>query len=248
MIHTATLVHDDVLDEATVRRHYETVNVRSGNEASVLLGDFLFSHSFYLASTLQSTFACQRIGRATNIVCTGEMRQIESRGDYDISEQRYIEIIDAKTAELCACCCELGAHYADADASVVEAMRRFGRNLGIAFQIVDDLLDVVGDERQAGKSLGTDYRQEKLTLPVIRLLTQSNARQQQQLRDLAKLPLADRSAILRQRLTESDALSYSVECAETYAAEAVRHLDPLPAGSARVALEKLSWFVVARSE
>ena len=99
MIHTATLVHDDVLDEATLRRHRETVNARRGNEASVLVGDYLFTHAFTLASSLKTTMACQTIGRSTNIVCAGEMRQIASRGNFELSEVEYLEIIEAKTAE-----------------------------------------------------------------------------------------------------------------------------------------------------
>ncbi len=177
MIHTATLVHDDVLDEAKLRRHRETVNAVSDNEASVLVGDFLFTHAFALASSLGTTYACQTIGRATNIVCAGELRQIHTRGNFALGEAEYLDIIEAKTAELCACCCRLGAHYAGADRELEEALDRFGRNLGIAFQIVDDLLDLVGDEDQAGKSLGTDLEKQKPTLPVIRLLAQSDETQ-----------------------------------------------------------------------
>ncbi|NIP84193.1 MAG: polyprenyl synthetase family protein, partial [Planctomycetales bacterium] len=136
MIHTATLVHDDVLDDAMLRRHNATVNALAGNAASVLLGDYLFSHAFYLASTLDNTWACQRIGRTTNIVCEGEMRQIHCRGDYELSEAEYLEIVEAKTAELCACCGELGAHYAGAPAAQQRACQAYGRYLGIAFQIV----------------------------------------------------------------------------------------------------------------
>ncbi len=102
MIHTATLVHDDVLDEAEMRRHLATVNSRWNNETSVLLGDYLFSHAFYLASTLGDTYACQRIGRSTNIVCEGELRQVGNRGNHALAEDEYFRIIDGKTAELCA--------------------------------------------------------------------------------------------------------------------------------------------------
>ncbi len=170
MVHTATLVHDDVLDEASVRRHLATVNARWDNEASVLLGDFLFSHAFYLASTLESTLACQLIGRATNVVCEGEIRQKGSRGDFALDEATYFEILDAKTAALCACCCQLGAHFAGADESMTQRLTQFGRKLGIAFQIADDLLDVVGNETTVGKSLGTDLEKQKPTLPLIRAL------------------------------------------------------------------------------
>jgi octaprenyl-diphosphate synthase len=146
MIHTATLVHDDILDEAQVRRHHATVNSRWNNETSVLLGDYLFTHAFYLASTLDTTYACRRIGQSTNIVCDGELRQVASRGRFDMSEEEYYAIIDGKTAELCACACHLGAYYADAEPHVVAAMERYGRSLGMAFQIADDLLDIVGEE------------------------------------------------------------------------------------------------------
>ena len=124
MIHTATLVHDDVLDEADVRRHLATVNARWDNEASVLLGDFLFTHAFYLASTLDNVLGCRLIGRATNIVCEGELRQKTSRGNFALSEAEYLEIIEAKTAELTAVSCRLGALFAGAGREVVERTGR----------------------------------------------------------------------------------------------------------------------------
>ena len=114
MIHTATLVHDDVLDGAQIRRHRPTINATWDNEASVLLGDYLFTHSFFMASRLGNTYACETIGRSTNIICEGELRQIDSRGRFDLTEAQYLEMIDAKTAELCACCCRLGTHYSGA--------------------------------------------------------------------------------------------------------------------------------------
>src|SRR5262245_15205496 len=147
MIHTATLVHDDVLDEAQMRRHLATVNARWDNEASVLLGDFLFTHAFYLASTLDNVLGCRLIGRATNIVCEGELRQKGSRGNFLLTEGEYLEIIEAKTAELTAVSCRLGAVYAGSGEKVADEMDGFGRDLGIAFQIIDDLLDVQGEEK-----------------------------------------------------------------------------------------------------
>jgi octaprenyl-diphosphate synthase len=170
MIHTATLVHDDVLDEAVMRRHLATVNARWDNEASVLLGDFLFTHAFYLASTLDTVVGCRLIGRATNIVCEGELRQIGTRGNFALTEGEYLEIIEAKTAELTAVSCRLGALFAGASDEQVEQLDGFGRDLGVAFQIADDLLDVQGEEQATGKSLGTDLQKQKPTLPVIRAL------------------------------------------------------------------------------
>ena len=170
MIHSATLVHDDMLDGASVRRHLPTVHARWDMQSSVLVGDFLFTHAFYLASTTGDAAACQIIGAATNVVCEGELRQVQQRHNLDLSEDDYVEIAASKTGELCAACCELGAHFSLASAEVKRAAGAFGRNLGIAFQIADDVLDLLGDEATTGKTLGTDLDQNKLTLPAIHML------------------------------------------------------------------------------
>jgi octaprenyl-diphosphate synthase len=248
MIHTATLVHDDVLDEATLRRHRETVNARSGNEASVLVGDFLFTHAFSLASSLETTFACQTIGRATNVVCAGEMRQIHNRGNFDLSEAEYLEIIAAKTAELCACCCTLGARYASAAPAVEAALERFGRGLGTAFQIADDLLDVVGEETLAGKSLGTDLEKQKPTLPLIRLLAQCGQRQREQLVEVLRSGAADRRRILDDWFARCDALQYARAKAQFYARAAEEELACLADSPARDVLAQLTRLAVSRRE
>src|SRR4051794_8172017 len=170
MVHTATLVHDDVLDEAGMRRHVPTVNAGWGNKASILLGDYLFTHAFHLTSTIGEARACELIGEATNRVCEGELHQTLQRGNLDLKEAEYFEIIDGKTAALTACCCRLGALYAGAGSEVVHRLTNYGRLLGMAFQVADDLLDIVGREDTAGKTLGTDLEQQKLTLPLIRML------------------------------------------------------------------------------
>src|SRR5262249_54167203 len=188
MVHTATLVHDDVLDSATVRRHVPTVNAGWGNQTSILLGDYLFTKAFHLSSTLGDVRACQIIGEATNRVCEGELHQICERGNFALSEAEYLEIIDAKTAELTACCCRLGALFAGASSAVVEASARYGRYLGMAFQIADDLLDLQGEETLAGKSLGTDLEQQKLTLPLIHLLGQTPVKLASRIRHLLSNP------------------------------------------------------------
>lgn len=248
MIHTATLVHDDVLDEASLRRHRETINARNDNEASVLVGDFLFTHAFALASSLETTFACQTIGRATNTVCAGELRQIGSRSNFALSEAEYLSIIEAKTAELCACCCRLGAHYAGASGESEDALARFGRNLGVAFQIADDLLDLIGDEAAMGKSLGTDLEKQKPTLPMIQLLAQCGS---QERRDAIAL-VASRDRTARQRLRalleESGALAYTRQMAEQFAASARDETSHLPASDARDVLVTLTELVVSRQD
>ncbi len=248
MIHTATLVHDDVLDEASIRRHRETINAKNDNEASVLVGDFLFTHSFYLASSLQTTYACRTIGRSTNIVCAGELRQINSRGNFDLTEAEYLSIIEAKTAELCACCCRLGGHYAGATTAVEDALDRYGRNLGIAFQIADDMLDLVGDEESMGKSLGTDLEKQKLTLPLIRLLAQSMPAERTEIREILSAPSrTDRGQIMLW-LERGDALVYARDMARAYADQARLETEILPPGEARDVLVALSELVVSRQD
>ena len=247
MIHTATLVHDDVLDEASVRRHLATVNARWDNEASLLLGDFLFSHAFFLASTTGSTLACQWIGRATNIVCEGEIRQKGSRADFALTELEYFQILDAKTAELCACSCRLGAHFAGATAEDVERLTQYGRFLGIAFQIADDLLDVTGDEVATGKSLGTDLVQQKPTLPVIRALELADPTQREQLLTLLSGQSNGQLESLRNSFAQFDALNYTRDTGRRFAEQALEQLAPLPSSPAEQSLRKLGEFVVNRA-
>jgi octaprenyl-diphosphate synthase len=246
MIHTATLVHDDVLDEAMIRRHAATVNTEWGNEAAVLLGDYLFTHAFHLAASLESTLACRWIGRATNLVCEGEMQQVHHRGNLDLCEDDYFTIIQGKTAELTAVSCRLGAHYADASAEVVSALENYGRDLGIAFQIADDVLDIWGEERATGKSLGTDLDKQKLTLPLIRLLTTAPASVAAQVRSLLEEPRPDRR-VLRSYLDGTDALDYAWQRARYHASRAQASLDGLADSEARTILKSLTQYVVRRS-
>jgi octaprenyl-diphosphate synthase len=248
MIHTATLVHDDVLDHANLRRHVPTMNARWGNTNSVLLGDLLFTHSFYLASTTGSTLACRLIGAATNRMCAGELEQIGERGNLDLSEERYFHIIHGKTAELTSCACRLGALFAKADEQVVEALARYGRDLGMAFQIADDLLDLVGREDQAGKSLGTDVEQQKLTLPLIRLLRQVEPEQSRHLRHILASPENHKRGQLAPYFTQTDALAYARQVAERYATNARQELHVLPASECRHILEELTDLVVHRNQ
>jgi octaprenyl-diphosphate synthase len=247
MIHTATLVHDDVLDEAVTRRRLATVNSRWDNEASVLLGDFLFTHAFYLASTLETTYACRTLGRATNIVCEGELRQKGSRGDFSLTEAEYIQIVEAKTAELCACACRLGAHYAGGDESTVEALTRYGRALGIAFQIADDLLDVVGAESAVGKTLGTDLEKHKPTLPVIRTLQLAAPAERRSVIDILESDICDKRVALLPWFDRFGAIEYTRVTARRYSHAAVQELARLPSSPAVESLRRLGEFVVKRA-
>jgi octaprenyl-diphosphate synthase len=247
MIHTATLVHDDILDEAVVRRHAATVNAEWGNESAVLLGDYLFTHAFHLAASLDSTLACRWIGRATNLVCEGEMQQVHGRGNFGLTEEEYFAIIRGKTAELTAVSCRLGAHYAGADPATVEALEGYGRDLGVAFQIADDVLDIWGDERATGKSLGTDLEKQKPTLPVIRLLATAPSATAAAVRRLLDQADPEHRRALRPYLESSGALSYAWERAKQSCNRATAALDALPDSTARAVLRSLASYVVRRS-
>ena len=247
MIHTATLVHDDILDGAGVRRHIPTVNARWGVHNAVLLGDYLFTHAFHLASTLDDARACRLIGQATNRVCEGELCQGLERGNLDLTESAYFDMIDGKTAELLACACQLGALYSGASAETIAALTRFGRYVGLAFQIADDLLDLVGDEQTTGKSLGTDLEQQKMTLPLIRLMQQGPAGLAERVRQILLAPGDRKRELLRPCLAESDGLDYARRNAEDFAAKARKELACLPASASRAILEAVTDRVVHRS-
>lgn len=246
MIHTATLVHDDIIDEAEIRRHVPTVNRRWDAPTAVLLGDFLFSHAFYLASTLETTFAAREIGKSTNVVCEGEIRQKLVRGNVFLSEADYLEIIGAKTGELCACACRLGAHFADVRPELVDAFHEFGRLVGTAFQIADDILDVAGDEKVAGKTLGTDLTEQRLTLPIIRLLERSNTDQKRQIVELLSDDSAAARKQLRKMVHDSGVLTESRVFANGLVSRAIELLAEAPPSPALDSLKLLARFAVDR--
>ena len=247
MIHTATLVHDDILDDAVIRRHAATVNAEWGNETAVLLGDFLFTHAFHLAASLDSTRACRWIGHATNKVCEGEMQQVHHRGNLDLDEAGYFAIIEGKTAELTAVSCRLGASYAGAPDAMVSALERYGRNLGIAFQIADDVLDIWGEERVTGKSLGTDLEKQKLTLPIILLLRLVEPDVATSIRRLLGDATADHRRQLRPYLESTNALERAWQRAKQHVKQALDALNCVPDSEAKSVLHILAQYVVRRA-
>lgn len=176
LIHMATLVHDDVLDEADTRRRGETVNRLSGNETAVILGDYLFSSAYHLCSTLDSQETARRIALVGMTLCEGELLQLHHRGNLSLDEATYYEIIKRKTASLIAAACGLGAMHGGGDGETAERLHEFGLSLGVAFQIQDDLLDLTGEQEVVGKSVGKDLEKRKLTLPLIHHLATAPAR------------------------------------------------------------------------
>lgn len=246
MVHTATLIHDDVLDKATTRRHVPTINARWNDDTSILLGDYLFAQSFYLAATLPSTLACRLVGQAAQKVCEGELRQVLGRDWLDIDEETYLDIIRGKTAELTRVSCQIGADLSGGDEVQVEAFARFGNDLGIAFQIADDFLDLWGDDDNVGKTLGTDLQQGKITLPLIRLLRHEDTSVATAALDALRLPPEDRLESVMPLLRKSDAAEYTRQVAESYRRGAIEAISGFAPSSALESLKTIADFAVDR--
>ncbi len=250
LIHTATLVHDDILDHASMRRRVPTVNELHGNHVPVLLGDFIYARAFAMSVALPTPDASRLLARVTQVVCRGEIDQIFGRFDFGLDEPRYLKIIEAKTAELYAASCELGALYAGASRDQVERLSRFGRAIGIAFQVIDDCLDLIGDEAVVGKSLGTDLDGGKLTLPLIRLAATSSPDDRRRLESLISDRTEDAAGSRRARLTEQfdlgPSLEYAFQRADDFIREATDSIDPLPPSAAKDALRAVAEFVICR--
>jgi octaprenyl-diphosphate synthase len=245
MIHTATLVHDDVLDEAEIRRHVRTVNAEWGNKIGILLGDMLFTHAFHLSSQVDRR-ACELIGEATNRVCAGELRQVGERGNLHLTEADYYAIVDGKTAALTEAACRLGAQYAGATEFVADKLASYGRQLGIAFQIADDLLDFTGLEAKAGKTLGTDLDQRKLTLPLIHCLARHPAADALRATIAAGAP--GTMDAVRRAMAQTGSLEHARAVAEDHAGRARAELECLPTGECREILETLTEWTTRREK
>ncbi|MEX2217190.1 MAG: polyprenyl synthetase family protein, partial [Phycisphaerales bacterium] len=256
MIHMATLVHDDVLDEADTRRRGETVNRLHGNEAAVMLGDYLIASAYHLCSQLDSPKTSLRVAQVAMTLCAGELLQLSHREDFSLDEATYFEVIDRKTGALVALSCGLGATFAGADERTVARLERFGRKIGLAFQIQDDLLDLTGRQAALGKPVGKDMEKGKLTLPMIHHL--AAAPPQERGRSLRLMEAAtggggdgpgaaDAAGALVHALVASGSLAHARETAERMIAEAKAELAPLPAGPARETLLSMADAVLNRS-
>ena len=243
MIHMATLVHDDVLDEAEVRRKGHTVNHLRGNEVAVMLGDYLISNAFHLCSRAGDPALNLRLGEVTNTLCEGELVQLSHREDMSLDERTYFEIVRRKTAVLIGACCELGAQLSGAPADAVAALRRFGEGIGVAFQIQDDLLDLEGRQDVVGKSLGRDLEKGKLTLPVIIHLAQASGEVRE--RTIDAIRARDGAALLAE-LTASGSLAAARSRAVELVAAARTELRHVPAGLSRDALDAAAMAIVHR--
>lgn len=184
LIHVATLVHDDIIDGAEIRRQAPTANAKWGNALSVLLGDCLFSHALMLSTEFEDSVIGRKVAISANEVCSGEIIQTQRRFDMKLSLEEYFEIIRKKTAALFGAAMELGSRLNGQPPAVCEALRDFGLRIGTAYQIYDDCIDLIGDEREYGKTLRTDLHKGKLTLPILNLLASATERQREKLHKL----------------------------------------------------------------
>jgi octaprenyl-diphosphate synthase len=200
IVHVATLVHDDILDSAEMRRDKPTLHSLFGKQTSILLGDALFSFALELATEFSTTRICNIVSRATRKTCTGEINQNFNKENYDLNADQYFSIIQDKTGELFNASCSVGSYLAGADEELIKMVGDFGTSLGLNYQIYDDLIDTFGSESSFGKTLGTDFESGKLTLPIIRLFESLSAEKKKSLKsDLSK---GDNSDQLNRYLTD----------------------------------------------
>jgi len=240
MIHNATLLHDDVIDEGQRRRGQATVNSLWGNESAVLLGDFLLSKVFKMCTDLEPQVA-KIIATAAARTCEGELRQIAQRENWQLSETEYIGIITEKSAALFSSCCYLGGLLGGAGEVEVRMLSDFGLNLGIAFQITDDLLDIIGDEVKTGKTLGSDVDKNKLTLAVIHLLGVMDEKGR-----IAVINSLCNKAGMVEMLRSSGSLEYAYSKAQEFVARAIAPLAGLRESDAKEALIETARFIGQR--
>jgi octaprenyl-diphosphate synthase len=245
MIHHATLLHDDVIDEGRKRRGVPTANFLWGNECAVLLGDFVLSQVFRMAAELDPAVA-KILAQTARRVCEGELRQTLQKRNWQLSEAQYIEIITEKSASFFGGCCRLGAMLSGADEERIESLARFGVLAGVAFQITDDLLDIAGDESRMGKTSQSDLAKDKPTLAVIHLLGTMDSAHKTQVGTL--LDSAGRSRReLADLLQQQGSLRYARQRAADYVAQAVGELHNVPSSQAKDALIETAHFLANRA-
>jgi len=248
-LHMATLLHDDVLDGAKLRRQVPTLNARFGNHVPILLGDLIYARTFDLSLRLPTLDAAFEISRMTQAVCRGEIEQSFFHFDGAVpDEQRYFKVIEGKTGAMFKSACELGVKYGGGTASQARAMAHFGMSVGVAFQIIDDCLDVVGDEQVAGKSLGTDLETGKVTLPVIRLAARLSPERREALRALlCGEREGSRRELLRTQFDLDEAVAVCQEEANQHLRACLSALDGFPPGAERQSLQEMCTFILERA-
>ncbi|MDO9845177.1 octaprenyl diphosphate synthase [Glaesserella parasuis] len=247
-IHTATLLHDDVVDESDMRRGRETANARFGNAASVLVGDFIYTRAFQMMASLRSLDVLQVMSDATNVIAEGEVQQLMNVNDPETTEANYMQVIYSKTARLFEAASQCSAIVSGADQATVIAMRDYGRYLGTAFQLVDDILDYSANAEQLGKNIGYDLAEGKPTLPLLHAMRSGNRQQAALIREAIEQG-GKREALdeILAIMAEHKSLDYTMERAKQEAQKAVDAIAILPESEYKQALISLAYLSVDRS-
>ena len=245
-IHTATLLHDDVVDASALRRGRDTANALFGNAASVLVGDFLYSRAFQMMVSVRDMRVMEILSDATNIIAEGEVLQLMNCNDPDISVDDYLKVIRFKTAKLFEAACQLGAVISKASPETEQALAIYGMHLGTAFQLIDDVLDYSGDSAQTGKNVGDDLAEGKPTLPLLYAMAHGQPEQGQLIRNAIENGDAEHFQTILAAIKDTDALEYTRRQAETEAETARAALSSLPDSVYKQALIELSSFAVRR--
>lgn len=246
-IHTATLLHDDVVDESTMRRGQKTANHIWGNEASVLVGDFLYSRAFQSLVSIGNASLMQILSDASNVMAEGEVLQLMHRHNPEISETIYQQIIEAKTAQLFEAACAMTAALSQASKEQTVACRALGKHLGLAFQLVDDALDYQGDDKVLGKNLGDDLAEGKVTMPLIHLLQNCDAAQTKMITKAIATGQCDSLNEITALLAQYQSITFTLEAAQKHIALAKKALSQLPGGTYNQALQDLTTFITQRN-
>ncbi len=246
-IHTATLLHDDVVDASEMRRGQQTANALWGNEASVLVGDFLYSRAFEMMVEADDMRIMEILAHATNTIAEGEVLQLLNCNDPDTTEARYLEVIRSKTAKLFQAGTQLGAVLTDSDADTEQAMADYGMHLGTAFQLIDDVLDYSASAKELGKNIGDDLAEGKPTLPLICAMTHGTKEQTAIIRDAIENNGRDKLPAIMKAIESTGAITYTADCAAKEASKASQALADIPDTPYRQALLALAKFSVQRS-
>jgi octaprenyl-diphosphate synthase len=246
-IHTATLLHDDVVDESSLRRGRQTANALFGNAASVLVGDFVYSRAFQMMVSVRNMRVMQILADATNVIAEGEVLQLLNMHDPDVTEERYLQVIRSKTAKLFEAAAQLGALIAGASDEAIDAAAEYGRSLGTAFQLVDDVLDYSGNATDIGKNVGDDLREGKPTLPLIYLMQHGTPTQRQLVRSCIENGDEQHFDEILAAITNSGALAYTKNEAEKAAQRAAQSIAALPSSQFKDSLLELCAFAVDRN-
>lgn len=246
-IHTATLLHDDVVDSSDLRRGQDTANALWGNAASVLVGDFLYSRAFEMMVEIDRMTIMAILSKATNTIAEGEVLQLLNCHDPDTTEQRYLEVIHNKTAKLFESAAELGAVICDRPLEEQQAMAKYGMHLGCAFQLIDDVLDYTSSAEDMGKNLGDDLAEGKPTLPLIFAMRNGTPEQASMIREAIEKGDIDKIDSIHAAIHESGAIAYTSDCAKKEAEQAIAALDFLPDSTYKAALIFLANFSVNRT-